>query len=350
MSKYSIMLGSVKKMEDDLLSRFRAEVVGKNDDLSPEETAALDPGLFTFANNDMSEAEKTGYSNYSYWGSTFRIFMKNKLAVATFFIIVIMLGFSIVRPYLPGQRDPARANDHPVTGMPYSNQPPSREYWFGTNRIGQDLWARIWSGTSTSLFIGFTVAIITSAVGIFVGILWGYVRKLDFLFTELYNILDNIPTTIVLILAAYVLNPSVRTIILAMCFTGWIGAARLIRNLVIIIRDQEFNIASRCLGTNLFRVMIKNLLPYLISVIMLRMALTIPGAIGSEIYLTYIGLGVPLNTPSLGNLLNEGRSVMMSPNLRYQLYAPVVIIGILTISFYLMGNAFADAADPKNHV
>jgi oligopeptide transport system permease protein len=154
----------------------------------------------------------------------------------------------------------------------------------------------------------------------------------------------------VLILAAYVLNPSVQTIILAMCFTGWIGAARLIRNLVMIIRDQEFNIASRCLGTNLFRVMVKNLLPHLISVIMLRMALTIPGAIGSEIYLTYIGLGVPLNTPSLGNLLNEGRSVMMSPNLRYQLYAPVVIIGILTISFYLMGNAFADAADPKNHV
>jgi len=93
MSKYSIMLGSVNKMEEDLLNRLRAEVEGKNDDLKPEETAALDPQLFNFVNNDMSEAEKTGYSNYSYWGSTLRIFMKNKLAVATFFIIVFMRHF-----------------------------------------------------------------------------------------------------------------------------------------------------------------------------------------------------------------------------------------------------------------
>ena len=84
----------------------------------------------------------------------------------------------------------------------------------------------------------------------------------------------------------------------------------------------SYNIASRCLGTSTWRIIVKNLLPYLVSVIMLRMALSIPGAIGSEVFITYIGLGLPATVPSLGNLINEGRKLMMSPSLRYQLIYP----------------------------
>ncbi len=82
---------------------------------------------------------------------------------------------------------------------------------------------------------------------------------------------------------------------------------------------------------------------------MLRMALTIPGAIGSEVFITYIGLGLPVDIPSLGNLVNTGRALMMSPSLRYQLIFPTIVLSIITISFYVIGNAFSDAADPKNH-
>ena len=78
--------------------------------------------------------------------------------------------------------------------------------------------------------------------------------------------------------------------------------------------------------------------------------MAIPIAIGSEVFLTYIGLGLPVQIPSLGNLVNEGRVLMMSPSLRYQLFFPAIVISAITISFYVMGNAFADAADPKNHV
>ena len=208
----------------------------------------------------------------------------------------------------------------------------------------------MWSGTRTSLFIGIVVALIEAVVGILVGLLWGYVRKLDFLFTEIYNIINNIPTTIILILASYVMRPSVQTIIIAMSLTGWIGLARFIRNQVIIIRDRDFNLASRCLGTPTRRVIVKNLLPQMVSVVMLRMALAIPGAIGSEVFLAYIGLGLPISIPSLGNLVNNGRSLMMAPSLRYQLIIPAVILSIITVCFYLVGNAFSDAADPKNHV
>ena len=88
----------------------------------------------------------------------------------------------------------------------------------------------------------------------------------------------------------------------------------------------------------------------MVSVVMLQMALAIPGAIGSEVFLAYIGLGLPIKTPSLGNLVNKGRAMMMAPTLRYQLIIPAVILSIITICFYLVGNAFSDAADPRNHV
>ena len=97
-------------------------------------------------------------------------------------------------------------------------------------------------------------------------------------------------------------------------------------------------------------IVLRNLLPYLVSVIMLRMALTIPAAIGSEVFITYIGLGLSVETPSLGNLVNDGRKVMMQAGLRYQLPYPTLILSFVTFAFYLIGNAFSDAADPKNHL
>ena len=125
--------------------------------------------------------------------------------------------------------------------------------------------------------------------------------------------------------------------------------ALFIRNQILMIRDRDYNLASRCLGTPIYRIILKNLLPYIVSVIMLRMALTIPGAISNEVFVTYIGLGLPTDVPSLGNLVNSGRTLMMSPNLRYQLIFPTAVLSLITISFYVIGNAFSDSADPRNH-
>ena len=309
-----------------------------------------DEELFSFAGFDASAAERGGYSNYSYWGATVRAFFKNKIAVFFLLVMVATLAFTFLQPYLPNQRDPITIN-YNEDGRTLSNLAPGQEgFIFGTNNFGQDIWSRIWSGTRTSLFIGFTVACVEAVLGILMGVLWGYVRQLDFFFTELYNIFDNIPQTLLLILISYILNPGVDTIIFALCLTGWLGMARFIRNQIIIIRDRDYNLASRCLGTPTRRIIFKNLLPYLVSVITMRMALAIPSAIGNEVFVTYIGIGLPLDTPSLGNLINTGRELMTIPSLRYQLYFPVAVLAVITISFYIIGNAFADAADPKNHV
>ena len=310
----------------------------------------INESLFELATFDDREANRGGYSNYSYWRSTVQVFAKNKVAMFFLLMVIVLLTFTIIQPYLPNQKSPTEITIDPITSMQLRNQEPNSEFIFGTNSIGQDLWARIWSGTRTSLFIGLLVGIWEAIIGIIIGALWGYVRQLDRLITEIYNVLDNIPTTIVLVLLTYILRPSISTLVFAMCMTGWLGMARFVRNQIVIIRDREYNLASRCLGTPTSRIISKNLLPYLVSVIMLRMALAVPGAIGSEVFLTYIGLGLPVNIPSLGNLINEGRGVMMVESLRYQLIFPAIVLSLITISFYVIGNVFADAADPRNHV
>jgi oligopeptide transport system permease protein len=332
-----------RKPVDDLSEKLNAQLENDlNCEMSDEEA-------FSFADFNAENAERGGYSNYSYWGSTLRAFFQNKAAVLFLFIMVTVLVFTFIQPYLPGQKDPLLIHND-EWGLPLNNIAPGDEFIFGTNAIGQDLWARIWAGTRTSLFIGFSVAMVEAVIGILIGVLWGYVRKLDFFFTELYNVLDNIPQTLLLILISYVMNPGISTIIFALSLTGWLGMARFIRNQIIIIRDRDYNLASRCLGVPTWRIIVKNLLPYLVSVITMRMALAIPSAIGNEVFVTYIGIGLPVDTPSLGNLIQTGRSLMTVASLRYQLFFPVAILVIITVSFYIIGNAFADAADPKNHV
>ena len=125
----------------------------------------------------------------------------------------------------------------------------------------------------------------------------------------------------------------------------WLVMARNVRNLVMIYRDREFNLASRTLGTPIYRILIKNLLPQLVSVIILRLTLSIPGTM--ETTLSYLGLGLDINTPSLGILLRNARSYFL--DYPYLLVFPAVIVSLITITFYLIGNAFSDASDPRNH-
>ena len=304
--------------------------------------------LFVEVPYDDAEAERIGYSNYSYWGSTLRVFLKNKLSVAILIFLVAVLLFTFIQPYLPNQFDPYIVNND-TNGETLRNVPPNSTFWFGTNVLGQDLWSRIWQGTRTSLIIGLCAAATSMMLGMLMGCAWGYARKFDWLFTEIYNLFDNIPYTILRMLLIYIMRPSIGTMIIVMCLTGWLPMSKYIRNMILIYRDREFNLASRCLGTSSFKIITKNILPQLVSVIMLQTALAIPGAIGSEVFLTYIGLGLPIEIPSLGNLVDEGRKVMLVEAQRYQLLFPMLMTSAITVSFYALGNAFADASDPRNH-
>ncbi|MCL2497702.1 MAG: ABC transporter permease [Symbiobacteriaceae bacterium] len=305
--------------------------------------------LFSLAEFSETQAEMTGYSDYSYWGSTITMFFRKKLAVAILLLLVSLLAFTFIQPYLPNQLDPTRIYFSSTGGF-IRNNTPNSTHWFGTNAVGQDLWARIWSGTRTSMMIALIVASWDLIVGIIFGALWGYVRQVEAAFEAIYNVLNNVPSTVIHILLSYIMRPSMSTMIFAFCITGWVPTARYVRNQIMIIRDREYNLASRCLGTPTSRLITRNMLPHLVSVLTLRFAMSIPATITSELTLTYVGLGLPISIPSLGNLVGEGRAVMMDTRLRYQLFFPCAVVCLIAISFYLIGNAFSDAADPRNHV
>ena len=301
--------------------------------------------LFQFAEYRAQDAEKTGYSNYSYWKSVWANFIKKKVAVAMGIVFIALLVFTFIAPMISIYDANTVRIDHPNRETRFLS--PNSHFWFGTDSLGCDYWCQVWSATRTSIILSVSVSLGQILVGVIIGLLWGYVRKLDRFFTELYNFIDNIPTIIYMTLIALMIGKSTLVMAVAMIAFYWLGTARNIRNLVFMYRDREYNLASRCLGTGLWRILTKNIFPYLISVIVLRLALSIPGIIAYETTLSYLGL-LDISTPSLGILLRDARSNFLE--YPYLLVFPAAIVSLITVTFYLVGNAFSDACDPRNHV
>ena len=276
-----------------------------------------DDELFYVVDYSPEEAERIGYSNYSYWGSVFKNFLKNKMAVFCLILFATLVIASFVAQAV---------GKYSYTELvPYSStsfQTPNAEFWFGTDNLGQDYWCQVWYATQVSIRLA--------------------------LITEIYNLLDSVPYIIYMTLIALMVGQSFTIMAVSMIFIGWFQTARRVRNMVFMYRDREYNLASRCLGTPLWRVLTKNILPYLVSVIILQTALNIPYTINMESTLSYLGLGLGIDTPSLGLLLAKVRTFFL--DYPYLLVFPASIVSVISISFYIMGNAFSDAADPRNHV
>lgn len=299
--------------------------------------------LFSVAEYRPEQAEKTGYSNYSYWGSVLKHFLKNKFAIAMLVVFVLLFIFSFVAGAIGKWDYQSLRVDNSLRFTA-----PNAEFWFGTDNLGRDYWAQVWYAAQVSIKLAAIVAVGEAVLGIVIGCLWGYIRQLDGIITELYNLISNVPMIIYMTLIALMVGQSFTIMAVSMIAFGWLNMARNVRNLVMMYRDREYNLASRCLGTKVSRILTKNILPYLISVIIMRLAMSIPGTIGFESTLSYLGLGLDVNTPSLGILLRNARSYFL--DYPYLLVFPAVIVSIITVTFYLAGSAIADACDPRNHV
>lgn len=299
--------------------------------------------LFDVVDYVPAAGERTGYSDYSYWRCVFQNFAKNKVAMVLFIVFVILFIFTFVAGHIGNYAyDEIKPDNTQILIAPNS------QYWFGTDNLGRDYWCQVWYAAQTSIKLAAVVAVGEIVLGVIIGLLWGYVRQLDAFFTGLYNTINNIPTIIYMTLIALLVGRSFTIMALSLIFFGWLVTARNIRNMVLIYRDREYNLASRCLGTGTFTILHRNILPYMISVIIMRLTLSIPGTIAWESTLSYLGLGLDASTPSLGVLLRNARSYFI--DFPYLLIFPAVIVSLITITFYLFGNAFADASDPRNHV
>ncbi|WP_289286210.1 oligopeptide ABC transporter permease OppC [Faecalibaculum rodentium] len=300
---------------------------------------------FQFVKLDEQASEHISAPVYSYWKSVWRTFFKNKLAIFMLAVAVLVIIFSFIQPMFSGYDINAKLNILDTSRRYLS---PSAEFWFGTDNVGDSLFDAVWAAAGSSLEISLIVTTINTVIGITVGAIWGYSKKLDAILIEIYNIIANVPFILIVMIMSYILGQGKWQLIFAMTVTGWMGTAYFIRTQVMIIRDREYNLASRCLGTPLIRMVTKNILPYLISVIVTLVSREIPSNISYEVFLSYMDLGLDERVPSLGRLISNYTSFMSA--YPHMFWIPVAVLATVTVSLYLVGQFLADASDPKTHM
>ena len=304
-----------------------------------------DANKFTFVELEKNASEHISAPNYSYWKSVFRKFFSSKVAIVMLCISLFVILMSIIHPIISGY-DPL--------ALPNVNRPemkmirPNLQFWFGTDNSGDSLFDAVWLGTRNSLFIAFAATSITTTLGIIVGSFWGYSKKMDVFMIELYNIIANVPFTLLVLVLMYVLGPGIPQLIFALSCTSWLGTAYFIRVQVMIIRDREYNLASRCLGTPTYKVILHNILPYLVSVIVTSVSRDVPSFISYEVFLSFLGMGIGVEDPSLGKMIQSYSTYMVTAG--YIFWIPVCISALISVSLYVVGQKLADASDPRTHM
>ena len=301
--------------------------------------------LFTFAEFDEMESEHIAAPRYSYWRSVFRTFFRSKFTVAVAVILLFLLCFALIQPVYSGYSPIITPN---INNPEMKFLKPSWEHIFGTDHVGNEVFDAVWAGARNSIIISFVCTAINMLVGIPIGAIWGFSKKMDKWMLEIYNIVANIPFLLLAMILCYVLGAGMRSLIITMCCTEWVFVAYFIRTQVMIIRDREYNMASKCLGTRTLTMITKNILPYLISVIMTYLSRMIPNLISYEVFLSYMGLGLGTTNASLGQSINLYTSYMKGyPHL---FWIPVGVLAIISISLYIVGQKLADASDPRTHM
>lgn len=218
-------------------------------------------------------------------------------------------------------------------------------HWFGTDYVGRDILTRLFQGARISLLIAFISVITNLVIGVIYGSVAGYYGgKVDMFMTHFAEVLDGLPYIVVTILFMLLFGAGMFSIILALTVTGWIGTARLTRAQFYRYKDREYVLAARTMGIPDRRLIFRHVLPNTVGPLITRAMIAIPGAIFSESFLAYIGLGIAPPEPSIGILLSTGQDVLLQYG--YQTLFPAVLISLLMIAFNLFSNGLRDAMDP----
>lgn len=300
---------------------------------------------FVLVSRDAKDSEIIDTPKYSYWGSVAKTFFSSKVTIFMLILMVAILLMSFIQPLFSGYNlmDVSGVNNF---GVRYNW--PSAKYWFGTDADGKSLFDAIWAGAKTSVSIGFIASLITTVIGVIVGAIWGVSKSIDRLMLEIYNVISNVPMLLIIIVLSYTFGNGFWNLIFAMTCTSWLGTAYFIRVQVMIMRDREYNIASRTLGTPTRRMIFRNILPYLTSVIVTQVSQLLPSFISYEVFLSFLGVGLSQSVPSLGRLISQYSPYMTS--YPYLFWLPVLVLALITVSLYIVGQNLADASDPRTHM
>ena len=312
--------------------------------------------LFSRVNHDELESEKITAPRYSYWQSVFRVFFRKKINIIVLSILAVLLIFTYVYPAIIhydaavdpyiNLMDSTAKHLNPQQAMEKFGK--SIHWILGSGASGQSTFDAIWYGSSISVSMALICALVNMTIGVVVGAVWGFSKKFDIFMTEVYNVIANIPYILLISVIVLIMSASFWTMVFALTVTGWIAIAYFIRTQVIIIRDREYNLASRCLGTPITRIATKNILPFMTSVIVTLAATEIPSYISYEVFLSYIGMG--LSDMSLGKLIEASQNAMQTPGWEIEFWSPVAVASIITVVLYVVGQNLGDASDPRTHM
>lgn len=295
---------------------------------------------FVYIGKNIQESQAIVRPSMTYLQDAWRRLKSNRAAFVALIILSILVAMAIVGPmmysYSYSDQDLSMVDKAPGVGG----------HIFGTDSLGRDLFVRIWVGARISLFIGIAGAVIEFFIGVIYGGIAGYIGGYaDEIMMRIVDILYTIPNLVVVILLIMVMGPGLHTIIIAIALTNWLGMARLVRGQTLQLREQEFVLAARTLGADGKRIIFKHLIPNAIGPIIVRLTFAIPGAIFTEAFLSFIGLGVPAPLASWGSLASAGQRTLTT--YPWQIFFPALFISLAMLSFNIIGDGLRDALDPR---
>jgi peptide/nickel transport system permease protein len=263
---------------------------------------------------------------------------RHPTAIAGALVLIAMVLIAVLAPWL-GTTDPLALS--PVERL----KPPSGEHWFGTDMLGRDVYSRVIYGSRISMTVGVAVAALSIAIGLAIGLVTGFVRWLDAVVMRVMDGLMSIPSVLLAIALMALTKASVGNVIVAITLAEVPRVVRLVRSLVLSLREQPYVEAAIAAGTNLPMILLRHILPNTVAPLLVQGTYICASAMITEALLSFIGAGTPPNVPSWGNIMAEARSMFQLA--AYLIYFPGVFLSLTVLAVNLLGDGMRDALDPR---
>jgi peptide/nickel transport system permease protein len=265
-------------------------------------------------------------------------FRRHPTALVGGAILIAMVAIAILAPWL-GTVDPLAV--FPSQRL----HPPSAESWLGTDMLGRDVYSRVVYGARVSLIVGLAVAALSTLLGLAIGLVTGYVRRLDAVLMRIMDGLMSIPSVLLAIALMALTKASIGNVIVAITLAEVPRVVRLVRSLVFSLREQPYVEAAIAAGTTLPRILVRHILPNIVAPLLVQGTYVCGSAMITEAILSCIGAGTPPNIPSWGNIMAEGRSLIQIAS--YLIVFPGICLSLTVLAVNLLGDGMRDALDPR---
>lgn len=301
--------------------------------------ADVQENLWKPLSQEERDSEKIVRPSLTYWQDVWRRFKKNKVAMGSLVFLILLFLIAIFGPMIS-------KHSYSDQNLMMASQLPNSEHWFGTDDHGRDLYVRVLYGARISLTVGVVASIINVVIGVLYGGIAGYFGgRIDNIMMRIVDILYTVPLTLYVILLMVVIGPGLKSILIAIGFIYWITMARIVRGQILSLKEQEYVLAAKTLGASDLRILLRHLIPNAMGPIIVTMTMSIPTAIFTEAFLSFIGLGVSAPMASWGVLCNDALGTLdLYP---YQLFFPALAISITMLGFNFLGDGLRDALDPR---